>query len=231
MEINQTGLLGAGGSNAIASSATLAQTFDNFLLLLTTQLQNQDPLSPMESTEFTSQLVQFASVEQQITQNQSLEALVALQQSNQAVSALGFLGTTVEAFGNEIMLESGAAEFNYILVADTEVVKITILDEDDNPVRTIEGDPSVGKHNFVWDGLDDQGIQRADGIHKILVTALDVDGNLLDSATTTIGTVTGVAALDGVVVVKFGEISVPIANVLAVTETAAAGQTTQTAAP
>lgn len=230
MEISQTGLLGVNGSAAAASSETLAQTFDNFLMLLTTQLQNQDPLSPMESTEFTSQLVQFASVEQQITQNKNLEALVALQRSNQAVSALGFLGTTVEAFGNEMMLESSAAEFNYTLLADTEVVKITILDEDDNPVRTIEGDPSVGKHNFVWDGLDDQGIQRPDGIYKILVTALDADGNLLDSATTTIGTVTGVAAQDGAVVVKFGEISVPIANVLAVTETAA-GQTTQTAAP
>lgn len=230
MEINQTGLLGVGGSKAVASSGTLAQTFDNFLLLLTTQLQNQDPLAPMESTEFTSQLVQFASVEQQISQNKNLEDLVALQRSSQAVSALGFLGTTVEAYGDEVMLESGTAEFNYTLVADTEVVKITILDADDSPVRTIEGDPSVGKHNYVWDGLNDQNILSPDGIYKILVTALDVDGNLLDSATSTIGTVTGVAAQDGAVVVRFGEISVPIANVLAVTETAAS-QTTQTTAP
>ena len=110
MEINQTGLLGAGSKNVAVASGSLADNFDNFLILLTTQLQNQDPLSPMESTEFTNQLVQFASVEQQIKQNQSLEDLLAIERSNQAVSAVGFLGANVEAFGNSMMLENGSVD-------------------------------------------------------------------------------------------------------------------------
>jgi flagellar basal-body rod modification protein FlgD len=230
MEINQTGLLGAGSKRAEVASASLADNFDNFLTLLTTQLQNQDPLSPMESTEFTNQLVQFASVEQQIAQNQSLEELLAIQRSNQAVSAVGFLGTVVEAFGDSMMLENGSAEFSYTLLPDTDSTKISIIDSSGGLVRTFDGEKDVGKHNFVWDGLDGQGLPAPDGVYQIRVAARNGDGDLLDSATSVFGNVSAIAAEDGVVVLKFGEVSVPIANVVAV-KNATLAQTGQPAVP
>jgi flagellar basal-body rod modification protein FlgD len=92
------GLLNA-SQNTLKSASSLAQNFENFLTLLTTQLQNQDPLSPMDSTQFTTQLVQFASVEQQIGQNARLDEIVKIQGGSQAVSAVNFLDNIVEAFG------------------------------------------------------------------------------------------------------------------------------------
>lgn len=217
MEINQTGLLSAGSvSNAVKSSATLAQNFDNFLTLLTTQLQHQDPLAPMESTEFTSQLVQFASVEQQVTQNQQLEDLIALQRRNQAVNAVTFLGTEIEAFGNQALLDGGNMTIGYTLLPDTDSVTISILDDQDREVRSFEGDTDPGKNTLVWDGINDQGLPAPDGVYTILVTARNADGDPMDSATSINGTVSAVIAEDGVIVLKMGEISVPLDRVVGV---------------
>lgn len=217
MEINQTGLLSAGSvSNAVKSSATLAQNFDNFLILLTTQLQHQDPLAPMESTEFTSQLVQFASVEQQVTQNQQLEDLIALQRRNQAVNAVTFLGTEIEAFGNQALLDGGNMTIGYTLLPDTDSVTISILDDQDREVRSFEGDTDPGKHTLVWDGINAQGLPAPDGAYTILVTARNADGDPMDSATSINGTVSAVIAEDGVIVLKMGEISVPLDRVVGV---------------
>lgn len=217
MEINQTGLLSAGSvSNAVKSSATLAQNFDNFLILLTTQLQHQDPLAPMESTEFTSQLVQFASVEQQVTQNQQLEDLIALQRRNQAVNAVTFLGTEIEAFGNQALLDGGNMTIGYTLLPDTDSVTISILDDQDREVRSFEGDTDPGKHTLVWDGINDQGLPAPEGAYTILVTARNADGDPMDSATSINGTVSAVIAEDGVIVLKMGEISVPLDRVVGV---------------
>src|SRR5215470_4071131 len=101
---------------ASASAATLgniAGNFNAFLTLLTTQLQHQDPLSPLDTNQFTSQLVQFASVEQQINMNTSLSTLISLQQTAQATAALGFIGTTVVVGGNTAQLANGQASWNF----------------------------------------------------------------------------------------------------------------------
>jgi len=108
-------------SNAVAGTqsaddqARLEEDLNQFLTLLVTQLENQDPLDPMDSTEFTSQLVQFASVEQQIKQNTNLEQLVGLQQNNQISSMVNFIDKLVEVEGQSIPLEDGQAEFTYTL--------------------------------------------------------------------------------------------------------------------
>jgi flagellar basal-body rod modification protein FlgD len=103
-------------TSATASSTTLgniAGNFDTFLTLLTTQLQHQDPLSPLDTNQFTQQLVQFASVEQQINMNTSLSTLISLQQTEQATAALGFIGATVVVGGNTAQLANGQATWNY----------------------------------------------------------------------------------------------------------------------
>ena len=107
-------------SKAEQSANTLAGDLDSFLLLLTTQLQNQDPLSPLEPTEFTGQLVQFASVEQQIATNSTMEDLLAVQNASLAASVVGFIGTTVEATGSTLPLQEGEANFSYTLASNTK---------------------------------------------------------------------------------------------------------------
>ena len=99
MEISQLGANPAAAASEVAG-AKLAENFDTFLQLLTTQLQHQDPLSPMESNEFVAQLVQFSEVEQAIASNKSLEKLIDLQNTNQATAAIGYIGQTVEAAGS-----------------------------------------------------------------------------------------------------------------------------------
>src|ERR1700720_4137539 len=98
---------------AIGGMQTLAGNFNEFLSLLTTQLQHQDPLSPLDTNQFTQQLVQFASVEQQINMNTQLTTLISLQQTAQATSALSFIGATVVVSGNSAQLAGGQATWNY----------------------------------------------------------------------------------------------------------------------
>ena len=116
------------GSRSAASEAKLEEDLNRFLTLLVTQLQNQDPLDPLDANEFTSQLVQFAGVEQQIFQNANLEKLLALQETNQISSLVDFIGTTVEAEGNELPLENGLAEFTYTMPTSANTATIPVYE-------------------------------------------------------------------------------------------------------
>src|SRR5881227_64289 len=100
----------AAGSTA---SQQLAGNFNTFLQLLTTQLQNQNPLDPLDTNQFTQQLVQFSSVEQQINMNTQLSTLISLQQTSQSTSALGFVGQTVTVDGNTAQLANGQASWTF----------------------------------------------------------------------------------------------------------------------
>ena len=99
----------AAKGTAAASRATFGDNYDTFLKLLTSQLQNQNPLSPMDSTQFTSQLVQYSSVEQAIKQNENLEKLIAMQSSTQSANAVGYIGKSVDMSGERVGLVSGEA--------------------------------------------------------------------------------------------------------------------------
>src|ERR1041385_8736854 len=93
--------------------ATIAQNFDTFLQLLTTQLKNQNPLDPLDTNQFTQQLVQFASVEQQINMNQQLTSLVSLQKANKTTSAMSFLGATATVDGSSTKLVNGKGSWSF----------------------------------------------------------------------------------------------------------------------
>ena len=107
---------------------TLSESFDTFLTLLTTQLRYQDPLEPMDSAEFTHQLVQFSQVEQSISTNTNLEKLLGYQGANQAVAAISYIGTSVEALSNALPLVDGSATMNYVLAEKAESARILIYD-------------------------------------------------------------------------------------------------------
>ena len=149
-------------SKAAADSAKLNEDLNRFLNLLITQLKHQDPLDPVDSTEFTSQLVQFASVEQQIKTNANIERMLTLQQASQVADMVNFIGTTVEAKGNEVPLENGKAEFTYEFATNADNVTITIRDASGLTVYSQDGETSSGKHTFIWDGKSAGGVQNSD---------------------------------------------------------------------
>lgn len=203
-------------SGTTKSMSKLAENFDQFLTLLTTQLKNQDPLSPMESAEFTQQLVQFAGVEQQINTNKNLEQLLALQKSGQMVGALGLMGKTVEAKTDEVPLVGGSATFAYSLSRTAGQVAYTIQDPSGRVVYTGTGDRTAGRHEYTWDGKSAGGVQQPDGAYTVTVVAVDPAGNMIDTTTTAIGRVSGVESAATGAVLAMGAVKVPIDQVTAV---------------
>ena len=205
-----------GGTNAAQSS--LAETFDTFLALLTTQLQNQDPLDPMKSEEFTQQLVQFAGVEQSINTNKKLDRLVQLQTSSQLNSAVSFIGKTVEVVSDQLLLKGGAAKISYGLDRNAAQTIISITDENGRTVRTVQGETAAGRHEFEWDGRDTNGAEVPDGVYGFSVIATDGDEETIDTVAASFGRVTGVEVVDNAPRLNIGELGVPFDAVFAVRE-------------
>ncbi len=201
-----------------ASQAKLDEELNRFLNLLVTQLKYQDPLDPMDANEFTSQLVQFASVEQQIYQNANLEKMLALQQTSLVSDMVSFIGHTVEATGNQVQMENGNAEFTYSFEVNANKVAINILDSTDMSVFATDGSKTAGKHTFTWDGKNEFGTLMAEGAYTVSVSALDSAGAPIDVAQTVSGRVTGAAADDGKVSLFMGEVIVFMDDVMSVKE-------------
>jgi flagellar basal-body rod modification protein FlgD len=210
----------AAGTQAAADQEKLNEDLNQFLNLLVTQLQNQDPLDPMDANQFTSQLVQFASVEQQIYSNGNLEKLVDLQQTSQVSFMVDYIGTTVEAAGKTFYLEEGnPAKATYTLVDDAKEALITITDESGEVVYSASGEAGAGFHEFKWDGKDNDGIAQPEGIYSITVSALDWEDEPVDVYQTVYGRITGAGADNGEVVLYSNDVVIPMSSILAVNET------------
>ncbi len=211
---------GSNQSNtAAAASSGLSQNFDAFLMLLTTQLKNQDPLSPLESTEFVTQLVQFSAVEQAIHQRQSLENLVNLQLAWQATNAVGYIGKTIDVSGENVFLKDGAAEIKYTLDEDAGKSTITIRDVGGNVVRELPGDRTKGPHILTWDGRDNDGVALPDGQYSISIAATKGQDIAVGATTTYSGVVTAIDSSGGQVLLRVGNARIPIGDVTSVRET------------
>lgn len=205
-------------TTAQQSEAQLEEDINAFLELLVTQLQNQDPLEPMDATEFTNQLIMFSSVEQQIYQNSNLEMLLEATYVNQVAGLSGYLGTTIEGAGDSFNLENGSATFTYDMLSDAEDSTLLISDADGNPVYSAPGEFNSGKHTYTWDGVDSDGVQLADGEYSFKLAALDADGEPVDYAPTVFGNVTSAGAEEGVVTLFMGDVPMPLGNLLSVTQ-------------
>jgi flagellar basal-body rod modification protein FlgD len=162
-------------SQANASRASIAQNFDTFLLLLTTQLKNQNPLDPLDTNQFTQQLVQFAGVEQQIRANESLEALVNLNKTSQLATARSYVGATVTADGSTTALKSGVATW-YVSAPRVAAATINVTDSTGNIVFTQEATLPAGTTGFSWDGKMANGQTAPEGQYTIKINAKDVNG-------------------------------------------------------
>ncbi len=214
----------AADTQAAGSQAKLNEDLNSFLNLLITQLKHQDPLDPMDATEFTSQLVQFASVEQQIYQNANLEKLLTLQQTSQVASMVDYLGTTIEATGRRVNLENGRAEFTYTMGSGVNAGTIIISNEAGLTVFTMDAEAEFGKHEFTWDGKSNGGEPQPEGTYTINVTATDRAGDILDVAQTVYGRVTGAGVENGAVTMYMGDVAVDMGDVLSVRETPPASE-------
>jgi flagellar basal-body rod modification protein FlgD len=168
------------GNNSTASKAgvdtsTIAGNFQTFLTLLTTQLKNQDPMSPLDTNQFTQQLVQFAQVEQQLKGNDELSTLVSLQQTAQQTTALNFVGETVGVTGATAPLTDGHATW-MMLVPKPSTGSVIIKSSTGQTVYTGNYPLAAGSVPFAWDGKDNNGLQWPDGNYTISVTAQDASG-------------------------------------------------------
>jgi flagellar basal-body rod modification protein FlgD len=196
------------------ASNNLADNLDTFLTLLTTQMKHQDPLNPMDSAEFTQQLVSFSEVEQSIASNKNLEQLIGLQQATQATGIVNYLGKEVEAVGDQTALQDGSATWQYETPANAASVVLNISDSDGNVVYVGGGETSEGTHTFHWDGKDSNGNTLNDGLYTIEVIAKDANSQDLTTSTMISGLVTGVESADGVQVLALGDVKVPVSQVM-----------------
>jgi flagellar basal-body rod modification protein FlgD len=162
----------------------LSDNYDTFLILLTAQLQNQDPLAPMDSTQFTQQLVQFSQVEQQIRTNEQLESLVGQYQAASAGAALSYLGRNALIESNDTTLSGGHASWGYTLDAAASDVTLSVRDASGRTVFEAPGERAQGTHLFTWQGVDQNGDPVPDGVYRLTVTARDESGENVGSTLT-----------------------------------------------
>lgn len=212
---------GATESESSVAKKSLSENFDQFLTMLTVQLQNQDPLSPMDSTEFTNQLVMFSQLEQDIKANENIEQVIALQKSAETTAALSYLGKNIKAESSIVFLDGGETEFAYDMPAGAETASITIFDADGNIVSILPAETTPGQHESTWNGEDGQGVLQSDGIYSILVSAVNKDDVPLQAVPVYFkGKATGVTQEGGETLVQVGPVDIPVgAIVSAGTET------------
>ncbi|MDB5607094.1 MAG: Basal-body rod modification protein FlgD [Bradyrhizobium sp.] len=182
---------GASSANALASQQ-IAGNFQSFLTLLTTQLQNQNPLDPLDTNQFTQQLVEFAGVQQQLNTNDSLATLVSLQQTAQSTQALGFVGKTAVVSGNTAALTNSTATWDLSIPANSDV-NITIAASTGQTVFSGSYSVTAGDNQpFVWNGQGSDGSQLPDGNYTLTATAKDSSNNTVAITTAIQGVVSSV---------------------------------------
>lgn len=192
----QTATLPSQTGASSSAFSSLTDNIDTFLTLLTTQLQNQNPLDPLDTEQFTQQLVQFASVEQSIQTNTNLETLIALQSSSDRSNALDLIGRSVTVNSDTATLNDGAAEWTYTLPAGAASATLAILDATGAPIATAAGPAAAGTNSFVWDGRTAAGTTAEDGAYRLVVSALDSSGASISSTINTQTSVNAVAFTD-----------------------------------
>jgi flagellar basal-body rod modification protein FlgD len=186
---------GVGTRQAIADRQLIADNLDTFLQLLITQLRNQDPLEPIDTNEFTAQLVQFSQVEQGVKSNDLLEKLVASQTGSASQTALGYIGKVVTADGATQTFADGGARWT--LAADEDAsATFTVRDQTGAIVFTQTGSVESGSSVFVWDGTTSTGQRVRDGLYTLGVDARDGAGGAVKVSTRITGLVRG-ADFDG----------------------------------
>lgn len=214
--------------------ANLVSNFDTFLTLLTTQLKNQDPLSPMDSTQFTQQLVQMSAVEQQLLTNDLLKQ-VAANTGTGISTAVGLIGKQVKAVSDDAQLANGKADWLYNLPADAATVSVEIVNAKGTMfhAENLSGDQlKAGDHAFSWNGKDTTGTSAPEGVYTLRLTAKDASGAKISSTNYVQGVVSSVEQSNGRTLIAVGPTKVDWSTVKSITEASAtpSGSTSNSAA-
>ena len=188
-----------GSTSSQNSLASLSSNFQDFLGMLMTQLKNQDPSSPMDANTFTSELVQFSGVEQQINTNGALTQLISLTQSGQMLQASAIVGSTVEMNSNQLPLQSSSGSVTFT-APSAEPVQITVSSSSGTTLLQTSGTAAAGSNTWTWNGQDADGNTLPDGPYTVSVTG---SGSKALPFTVS-GKVTGVVNNNGTLDVQLG---------------------------
>lgn len=211
----------ANATNRIGAGSTmLASNFETFLTLLTSQLKNQDPLSPVDSNQFTAQLTQMAGVEQQLLTNDLLKGLLAAQGGGGLAGAANYIGKDATAAWSATKFTDGEATWSYELASNAASASLQVLDGAGKVVWAGEApDRKTGLHDFTWDGKATSGNNGQDGqVYSLRVVAKDAAGGAIDAQVLTRGRITGVEMYDGEPYLTVGNSILPLSTVIALEE-------------
>lgn len=204
------------GSSLATSRQGIADNFDTFLQLLITQLKNQNPLEPLDTNQFTQQLVQFTSVEQQLKTNQFLEAMMQSSQNTNNAQAVGYVGKTVTASGTTTDLVKGSASWIYRIENPAENTTVTVRDANGNTVYTQQLSLKAGTDRITWDGTTNTGQKLSSGRFTITIDARNANGQYVPVTTEMMGIVDGVDVSGSEPYLIIGELRIPLSSVTAV---------------
>lgn len=213
----------AATSGAAANSDAMSQlsgNFNTFLTLLTSQLKNQDPTSPMDSSTFTQQLVEYSQVEQQISTNTNLKNLISQGSTQIGAYATSYLGKAVSITNGNASLSNGAATWTYSLGTTAAANTLTVTDANGKVVYSGNGETASGNHQFNWNGKDNNGNQLADGTYTLTLSAKAPDGSAVTSQIASAGVVNEIDMSSGTPKLMIGGMEIglgDIANVANVT--------------
>ena len=210
----------AASGTAAASAATnplasLSSNFNDFLSMLMTQLKNQDPTSPMDTNQFTSELVQFSSVEQQINTNTSLTQLIQLTQGGEVMQASAMTGKQVTASSDHVPLQNGQGTIQFNTTT-AQPVDISIFDANGAKLSDSMLMSSAGTNTWNWNGTDSTGRTVPDGSYKFAVVGANPDGTTTALAASVIGKATGVQSQSNGMQLQLGALSIDFSKVQSV---------------
>ena len=211
-----TGLNTGGQSTSTTAIKGLSQ--DDFLKLLLTQLQSQDPLKPLDNQEFAAQLATFNSLDQLIGINKKLDAVQGQQLQLSQLEATALIGKEVRATGSSVSLSAGKeATLNYSLEGNASRVVVNITDSAGNLVRALEvGSQKAGKQTVTWDGTDTGGTPLEPGTYNFAISAIDANGNKVGASTFIQGLVTGMNMTGSEPQLEIGGVEIPVSAVTSV---------------
>ena len=196
------------GTNALQS---LGSNFNQFLTLLTTQLRNQDPTSPVNTDQFTQELVAFTGVQQAVATNTNLQQLIQLQQGSEVLQSAQVVGHTATVTSPAIALQKGIGEVTFQAPA-AEPVVIAVANSAGQVVRQISATAQPGNNVWQWDGKDGSGNQLPDGAYGVAIET----GNATSATNvpfSVVGTVTGLSNGNGGLQLELGAVSVGLSQV------------------
>lgn len=195
-------------AGAASARTSIAGDFNTFLTLLTTQLQNQDPTNPLDTNQMTNQLVQFASVEQQIAMNQNLNRLISLQQASQVVAAAPLIGQRAEVTADRLVLQDGSAEVMLPAAGTARAAEVAVLDSAGRVLRREVVGLGAQARAWRWDGRDASGRSLADGTYALSVAGRGTNGEAVPISAGVVARITGAERQDGAMMLDLGGLRV-----------------------